>query len=86
MNYTNKEEELAKQEYLSMIDALKSAEEFEHDWSGNWDDFEKESFGRKKTIIKGDKRKYMKYWLENQAIINDSDWNKINDNDEWENY
>lgn len=84
MNYTNKEEELAKQEYLSMIDALKSAEEFEHDWSGNWDDFEKESFGRKKTIIKGDKNKYMKYWLENQAIINDLDWNKINnDEDEY---
>jgi hypothetical protein len=86
MNCTKQEEELAKKEYLSMIDALKSAEEFEHDWSGNWDDFEKESFGRKKTMVKGDKHKYMKYWLENQDIINDSEWNKINDNDEWENY
>ena len=82
MNWTKDEEQSAKKEYLSMIDALTSAEEFEHDWNGHWDDFEKESFGRKKTMVKGDKNKYMKYWLENQSIINDTNWDKLDD-EEW---
>jgi hypothetical protein len=80
-NWTNKEEELAKKEYLSMIDALKSSDEFEHEWSGNWDDSYKEVFGKKKTKVKGDKHKYMKYWLENQSIINDSNWNKLEEDE-----
>ena len=77
MKWTKKEESQAKEEYLSMIDALIIAEEFEHDWKGHWDDFEKESFGRKKSIVKGDKDKFMKYWFENQDIINDKNWDKI---------
>lgn len=83
MSYTQQEEEQAKEEYLLMIGALKSAEEFEHDWRGEWDDFEKQSFGKKKTKVKGDKHKFMKYWIENQKIINDTNWNKIVDEEEW---
>lgn len=75
--WTNKEEELAKKEYLSMIGALKSSQEFEHEWCGEWDDTEKEVFGKKKSVVKGDKHKYMKYWIENQSIINDKNWDKL---------
>ena len=35
------------------------------------------------NLIKGDKNKYMRYWLENQKIINDLNWNKIEDEDEY---
>ena len=77
MKWTINEEKAAKQEYLSMIDTLKSSEEFKNVWTGVWDDFQVESFGKKKSNIKGDKHKYMKYWLENQKIINDPDWDKI---------
>lgn len=82
MNWTEKEEQLAKKEYLSMIDALKASEEFENEWAGEWDDFEKASFGKKNFKVKGDKHKYMRYWLENQSLINDSNWNKINTDDD----
>lgn len=84
-NWTNKEEELAKQEYLSMIDALRSADEFQNEWVGEWEDSRKETFGKKGTLIKGDKNKYMKYWIENQKILNDQDWNKIT-KDEYDEY
>ena len=84
-NWTNKEEELAKQEYLSMIDALRSADEFQNEWIGEWEDSRKETFGKKGTLIKGDKNKYMKYWIENQKILNDQDWNKIT-KDEYDEY
>ena len=67
------EEELAKEEYLSMIDTLRNSEEFENDWTGEWNDFPKESFGKKIKMIKGDKNKFMRYWIENQKIINDLD-------------
>lgn len=82
MNWTKQEEESAKKEYLLMIGALKDSDEFENEWVGEWDDFSKNSFGKKSTKVKGDKNKYMKYWLEDQKIINDSNWNKINDYDD----
>lgn len=82
MNWTKQEEELAKKEYLSMIDALKNSDEFENEWIGEWDDFTKTSFGKKSTKVKGDKHKYMKYWLNDQEIINDSNWNKITEEDD----
>lgn len=83
MKWTKDEENAAKKEYLSMIDALKSAEEFEHEWVGEWNDQEKQTFGKKRTKIKGDKHKFMKYWLEDQEIINDSNWDKIDSEDEY---
>ena len=83
MSWTKQEEELAKKEYLLMIDTLSENDEFKHDWTCNWDDFEKTSFGKKTQIIKGDKNKYMRYWLENQKIINDLNWNKIEEEDEY---
>ena len=83
MSWTKQEEELAKKEYLLMIDTLSKNDEFKHDWTCNWDDFEKISFGKKSQIIKGDKNKYMRYWLENQKIINDLNWNKIEEEDEY---
>ena len=61
MSWTKQEEELAKKEYLLMIDTLSKNDEFKHDWTCNWDDFEKTSFGKKTQIIKGDKNKYMRY-------------------------
>lgn len=82
MNWSKHEEEFAKKEYLSMIGALKNSEEFENEWVGEWNDFSKSTFGKKSILVKGDKHKYMKYWLENQDIINDSDWNKIDENDD----
>ena len=53
-----------------MIDALRSADEFQNEWIGEWEDSRKETFGKKGTLIKGDKNKYMKYWIENQKILN----------------
>jgi hypothetical protein len=82
MNWTKQEEELAKKEYLSMIDALKASEEFENEWIGEWEDFEKKSFGKKSSKIKGDKHKYMKYWLEDQSLINDTNWNKFEEEEQ----
>lgn len=77
MKYTKREEELAKEEYLQMIDTLQNSEEFENEWCGEWDDFAKETFGKKGVLAKGDKNKYMKYWIENQKIINDDDWARV---------
>lgn len=76
MNWTSEDENMAKKEYLSMIGALKATDEFKTEWKGHWDAFEKEGFGRK-VMVKGDKNKYMMYWLENQKIINDNNWNVI---------
>lgn len=83
MSWTKLEEETAKKEYLLMIDTLYKNDEFKHEWTGSWDDFKKETFGKKPQKIKGDKNKYMKYWLENQKIINDNNWNKITEEDEY---
>lgn len=85
MKYTKQEEKEAKIEYLLMIDTLKSSTEFSNDWVGQWDDFEKTGFADKKHIVKGDKEKYMRYWIENQKIINDISWNVI-DKDEDDEY
>lgn len=82
----SKEDELkAKEEYLSMIDALSNTEEFDGEWKGEWDSFEKEAFNGRKVKVEGDKDKYMAYWIKNQKIINDANWNKI-DTEEWEDY
>lgn len=86
MKWTKHEEETAKGEYLSMIDSLQTAEEFQHDWTGQWEDFKKETFGRKMAIIKGDKNKFMKYWFENQDIINDAEWNNITKDEDYNEY
>lgn len=77
MKYEAADEKLAKEEYLKMIDTLQSSDEFEHEWKGQWNDFEKQVFGGKVMKVKGDRDKYMKYWLENQSIINDLNWDKI---------
>lgn len=58
-----------------MIDTLQNSEEFQNEWSGQWESFCKETFGKKDVVVKGDKEKYMKYWLQNQKIINDNSWN-----------
>lgn len=83
-SWTDKEEELAKEEYLLLISALQNSNEFENEWVGEWDDFKKESFGKKSTTVKGDKNKFMKYWIDDQKIINDTDWDKINTEDDYD--
>lgn len=77
MNWTKEDEIKAKEEYLSMIDALRNTEEFNVEWKGHWEPIDKEAFNGRKTTVKGDREKYMLYWIENQKIINDNDWNKI---------
>lgn len=79
--WLDKEEELAKEEYLSIIDTLRNSDEFENDWTGEWNDFPKDTFGKKIKMMKGDRNKFMKYWIENQKIINDLDWNNIKEED-----
>lgn len=81
-NWTKDEEFQAKEEYLLMIDALRKSDEFSDEWTGRWDDFEKPIFGGRIRKIKGDKSKYMKYWFENQKIINDNNWNNLHNDDE----
>lgn len=82
MTWTIEDEQNAKREYLSMIGALCETEEFEGEWKGEWDSFTKETFDGRKVKVKGDREKYMQYWLQNQSIINDSDWNKLDDKKE----
>ena len=81
--WTKNEEFTAQKEYLSMIDTLRATDEFSDEWCGKWEDFDKEIFGGKIRKVKGDKHKFMKYWLENQNIINDNNWNKITEEDEY---
>lgn len=76
-NWTSIDEQQAKKEYLSMIGALKATDEFKSEWKGHWESEQVENFAGKKTTVKGDKQKYMTYWLENQKIINDNNWNVI---------
>lgn len=86
MNWTEEDEKTAKQEYLLMIGALCETEEFNGEWKGQWDAFERETFNGRKVKLKGDREKYMAYWVEDQKIINDANWNKIEkeeDNDEY---
>ena len=77
MKWTIEDEINAKEEYLLMIDALQNADEFNVEWKGEWDSFERETFTGRKVIVQGDKEKYMNHWIENQKIINDNDWNNI---------
>lgn len=82
MKWTLDDEIKAEGEYLAMIGALQFADEFAGEWKGQWENFEKETFTGKKVTVKGDKEKYMNYWIENQKIINDNEWNNItNDNE-----
>lgn len=82
-NWSEKDEASALEEYLVLIPTFKKSDEFENTWTGIWDDFYKESFGKRKTLVKGDKHKFMKYWIENQKIINDDNWDKIDKVDEY---
>lgn len=77
MTWSKEDELKAKEEYLLMIDALRNTEEFNGEWKGEWDSFEKEAFNGRKVKVKGDKDKYMAYWIENQKIINDANLNKF---------
>jgi hypothetical protein len=83
MKWTLEDEIKAKEEYLSMISAFQIADEFAGEWKGQWDNFEKETFTGKKVNVKGDKEKYMNYWIENQKIINDNEWNNITNDNEY---
>jgi len=76
MTWTIKEEEIAKKEYEVFKEALFKNSEFSNEWKGYWEDRHDEAFGRK-TVIKGDKKKYMNYWIKNRDIINDDNWDKI---------
>lgn len=82
MNWTIEDEKVAKEEYLSMIGTLRTTDELKSEWKGEWETYTKEVFGRK-VSVKGDKHKYMLYWIENQKIINDSNWNKIEKEEEY---
>lgn len=86
MNWSNEEETEAKQEYLSMVGALKGSGEFDNEWVGQWEDFHTVVFGRKDTKVKGDRIKYMNYWVENQKVLNDNDWDKIKKEEEDEHF
>lgn len=78
MKYDKKDEELAKKEYLSMIDTFSDFEEFSHEWKGHWDDIQKESFSGRIVTIKGDKDKYIRHYLETKKVIEDLDnWDKL---------
>lgn len=78
MRWTKEEEAQAKQEYDSMMDAFSKSESFKHEWKGHWEDRVESAFGRT-SVIKGDKKAYMRYWMSNIDIINDNNWNNIED-------
>lgn len=80
MKYDKQDEELAKKEYLSMIDTFSNLEEFSHEWKGHWDDVEKESFTGRMVTIKGDRDKYMKHYLETKEVIENMDsWDRLDE-------
>lgn len=81
--WSKKDEEQAKKEYDSMISLFKESDEIGNEWRGHWDSIEKKLFNGKTVVVKGDKDKYMKYWIDNQSIINDTDWDKIDSSDEY---
>lgn len=65
----NNEEKLAREEYDRLMSIADSMDGFNSLWVGHWDDLEVSSFGKKKRIIKGDKNNFMKYWRDNQKIL-----------------
>lgn len=65
----NNEEKLAREEYDRLMSIADSMDGFNSLWVGHWDDLEVSSFGKKKRIIKGDKKNFMKYWRDNQRIL-----------------
>lgn len=76
MKWTIEDEDKAYDEYVMFMDALFKNELFKHDWKGHWEDVEDSVFGRS-TMLKGDKHQYMNYWISNREIIEDKNWNKI---------
>ncbi|MDR1018988.1 MAG: hypothetical protein LBM02_09855 [Lachnospiraceae bacterium] len=86
MKWSKEEEDIAKEEYLLMMDALRNSDEFGSEWKGKWDSYETETFAGKKIKVKGDRDKYMSYWIENQKVINDSNWNDFSNNNNDEDY
>lgn len=76
MKWTKEEESLAKKEYDNLIETLFKTKDFQKEWKGHWEDELKEAFGRK-IVIQGDKKKYMNYWLANKEAFNDTNWDKM---------
>ena len=81
MKYTKQEEQEARTEYQLVIDTLMASSEFQNEWKGHWEDRRKQAFGNKPTKIKGDREKFMRYWIEDQKILKDTDWNKLSEDD-----
>lgn len=71
MIWDKEEEQIAKEEYLLMVSTLNLEEEFENEWKGHWDDKEVETFAGRISTIKGDRDKYMKYWVQNKIALED---------------
>lgn len=71
MKYTKQEEQEAREEYDRLISSLSQDEEMMFKFKGHWEDKEiKNKFNR--TIIeKGDKDKFIKFYLEDKKIIED---------------
>ncbi len=82
MKWTKEEEEIARNEYDRFMEALFKTEDFKNEWKGHWEDVYDTAFGRK-TLLKGDKHSYMIYWLSNRDIIENKNWNKIEEGEEY---
>ena len=76
MKWTKDEEKEARAEYEILMRTLFNRTDFKNEWKGHWEDESDEAFGRI-TVLKGDRDKYMNYWLEDREILNDKDWDKI---------
>lgn len=60
---SKEQEKLAKKEYLSIIDTL--LVDFPNEFKGHWEDKEVINFLNKKTIVIGDKKKFLKNFTKN---------------------
>ena len=80
MEWLIEDEENAKKEYFLMIDTLKNEPEFENEWGGHWEDEMKENFMGRVTKIKGDKDKYMKYYLKNKNAVEFDNFENLDEN------
>lgn len=81
MKWTIEEENEAKEEYLKILDTLLKSG-MKNEWVGEWEDSFKQSFGKKKQLVKGDKHKYMKYYLKNKEVLSDNNWYKITEDED----
>lgn len=69
MSYLSKEEEeKAREEYEQLKPFLKK----EFKFKGHWEDKVKKTKFNRNLVIKGDKSLYLKYYFENQKILNDA--------------